>query len=123
MMTAAAAAHMTVAMAMTALDLDHGIAGVGGKCACRNTGHCGRCRRQGCERHGDKACFDKSFHWGLLLRVARQLAQVPRPCFCSRASRQHQRMYKTAHPFSKNPRLPPFPEYFGRNGTFAMNAD
>jgi len=74
MMTAAAAAHMTVAMAMAALDLDHGIAGVGGECACWNTGHCGRRSRQGRERHGDKACFDKSFHWGLLHRVARQLA-------------------------------------------------
>jgi hypothetical protein len=62
MMTSAAAAHMTVTMAMTALHLDHGIASVGGKCACRNTGHRGRRRRQGCEGHGDKARLDKSFH-------------------------------------------------------------
>jgi hypothetical protein len=59
MMTASAVAHMTVAVAMTALHLDHGI---GGKGACWNTGHCGRRRCQGCKRHGDKACFDKSLH-------------------------------------------------------------
>jgi hypothetical protein len=77
MMPVAAAAHMTVAMAMTALDLDRCIAGFGGKCACWNTGHCGCRRRQGCERHGNEACFDKLFHWDLLHRRARQLAQVP----------------------------------------------
>jgi hypothetical protein len=86
MMTAAAAAHMTVAVAMTALDLDHGIAGVGGKGACRNTGHGGRRRRQGCKRYGDKARFDESFHWDLLHRMARQLAQVPERVFVPGAS-------------------------------------
>jgi hypothetical protein len=71
---------------MTALDLDHGIAGVGGKGACWNAGHCGRRRRQGCERHGYKACLDVSFHWDLLHRVARQLAQVPERIFVPAAS-------------------------------------
>jgi hypothetical protein len=73
-------------MAMTALDLNHGIAGVGGKRACWNTGHCGRGRRQGCERHGDKGCFDESFHWDLLHRIARRLAQVPGRVFVPGAS-------------------------------------
>jgi hypothetical protein len=104
MMTAAAAAHMTVAMAMTALHLDHGIAGVGGKCACWNTRHCGSRRRQGCERHGDKACFDKSFHWGLLHRRSRQLAQVPEHAFCSPVLRSAASLYKIAHLFQDKPR-------------------
>jgi hypothetical protein len=98
MMTPAAAAHMTVTMAMTALHLDRGIAGVGGKCACWNTGHCGRRRRQGCEGHGDKACLDKSFHGNLLHRRSRQLAQVPDMLFVPGASFQHQRRYKMAPP-------------------------
>jgi hypothetical protein len=81
MVASAAAAHMTVTVAMTALYLDHGITGVGGKRTCRNTRH-RRCRcRQGCKCHGDKTCFDKSFHWDLLHRVARQLAQVPEHVF------------------------------------------
>jgi hypothetical protein len=81
MMTAAAAAHMAVAVAMTALHLDHGIAGLGGERACWNAWHCGRRRRQGCERQGDKACLDKSFHGDLLHRRSRQLAQVPERVF------------------------------------------
>jgi hypothetical protein len=39
MMTAAAAAHVTVAMAVTALHQHGGITGVGGKGACRNARH------------------------------------------------------------------------------------
>jgi hypothetical protein len=74
MMTSAAAAHMTVAMAMSALYQHDGVAAVGGKRACGNARHreCGR--RRGCKCHGDQACFDKSFHWDLLHREARQLA-------------------------------------------------
>jgi hypothetical protein len=90
MMTAAAAAHMTVAVAMTALDLDHGIAGVGRKRACWHTRHCGRRRRQDCERHRDKACFDELSHWDLLHRIARQLAQVPERVFVPGTSFQQQ---------------------------------
>jgi hypothetical protein len=62
MMTPAAAAHMTVAMAMAARYQHDGGAIVGGKRACGNSRHreCGRCR--GCKRQGNQACFDKSFH-------------------------------------------------------------
>jgi hypothetical protein len=62
MMASAAAAHMTVAMAVSALYQHDGVAAVGGKRACGNARHreCGRRRR--CKRHGDAACLDKSFH-------------------------------------------------------------
>jgi hypothetical protein len=74
MMTSAAAAHMTVAMAMSALYQHDGVAAVGGNRACRNARHreCGR--RRGCKRHADQARLDKLFHWDLLHRKARQLA-------------------------------------------------
>jgi hypothetical protein len=62
MMTSAAAAHMTVAMAMSALHQHDGIAAVGRNRACGNARHRECCRRRGCKCHGDQACFDKSFH-------------------------------------------------------------
>jgi hypothetical protein len=63
MMTSAAAAHVTVTMAVAALHKHDGITGVGGKGACRNPRH-RRCRRyRGCKYQGDKNCFRKSFHW------------------------------------------------------------
>jgi hypothetical protein len=60
MMTAATAAHVTVAM--SALYQYDGVAALGRNRACGNTRHreC-RCRR-GCKRYGDAACFEKSFH-------------------------------------------------------------
>jgi hypothetical protein len=64
-MTSAAAAHMTVAVAMSALYQHNGVTAVGGNGACRNARHreCGR--RRGCKRHGDTACLKKSFHLGI----------------------------------------------------------
>jgi hypothetical protein len=82
-MTSAAAAHMTMTMAVTVLHQNDGITGVGGKGACRNARHRECRRRRGGQRHGDKACFDKSFHWDLLHRASRQLPQVPALSFCS----------------------------------------
>jgi hypothetical protein len=81
MMTTAAAAHVTVTMAVTALHQNDGITGVGGNGACRNPRHrqC-RCRR-GSKRYGDKACFDKSFHWDLLQPRSAAITQVPEPSF------------------------------------------
>jgi hypothetical protein len=61
-MTSAAAAHMTVAMAMSALYQHNGVAAVGGNGACRSARHRECRRRRGCKRHGDAACLDKSFH-------------------------------------------------------------
>jgi hypothetical protein len=63
MMTSAAAAHMTVAMAMSALYQHDGVAAVGANRACRNARHREGGRRRGRNRHGDAACFDKLFHW------------------------------------------------------------
>jgi hypothetical protein len=74
MMTSAAATHMTVAMAMSALHQHDGVAAVGGNRACGNARHREYGRRRGCKRNRDQTCFDKSFHWDLLRRVARQLA-------------------------------------------------
>jgi hypothetical protein len=74
MMTSAAAAHMTMAMAVSALYQHDGVAGVGGNRACGNARHCECGSRRGCERHRDQAGFDKLFHWDLLHREARQLA-------------------------------------------------
>jgi hypothetical protein len=116
MMTMAAAAHMAVTLAMTALHLDHGIAGVGGERACRNTRH-GRCRRrEGGERHGDKACFDKTFHWDLLHRRSRQLAQVPGYIFVP-PGHSVSVSAPTAARFSKDKSiLPFFPDSFAAIG-------
>jgi hypothetical protein len=63
MMTSAAAAHMTVAMAMSALHQHDGVAAVGGNRACGNARHREGGRRRGRKRNRDEARLDKSFHW------------------------------------------------------------
>jgi hypothetical protein len=54
---------MTVTMAVSTFHEHDGVAGVRGKGACRNARHRKRRGRRSCKRNGDKACFDKPFHW------------------------------------------------------------
>src|SRR5207244_3023126 len=58
-------AHMAVAMAVTALHLDDGIAVATGKDVCGNGRHRQRRGCRGEHRGRDKACFNKTFHPGI----------------------------------------------------------
>jgi hypothetical protein len=83
MMTSAAAAHMTVAMAVSALYQHDGAAVVGGNRACGNARHRECRRRRGRKRHGDAACLDKSFHWESPPPLGAAIGTSSRMDFCS----------------------------------------
>jgi hypothetical protein len=100
---------MTVTMAVSTFHEHDGVAGVGGKGACRNARHRECRRRRSCKCNGDKACFDKSFHWASPQPRIAAMSISSRALFLFQAISAIQPFKEAANPGTWQ--LPLFPEF------------